>query len=83
MDLAKRFNDNLAAYSIPVFLRICKRMDRTGTFKLKKSDLQKEGFDLVSCGGDSLYIWNNGSKAYFPLDYRLQTEIESGSYTRF
>lgn len=45
---------NLAAYAVPVFIRLSKELDRTGTFKLKKIDLQKQGFDLEKCKGDKV-----------------------------
>ncbi len=35
----------LPPYSRPVFLRLAKSLEVTGTFKLKKTHLQKEGFD--------------------------------------
>ncbi|KAJ1355222.1 hypothetical protein KIN20_012545 [Parelaphostrongylus tenuis] len=58
-EIAKRLTDNLASYAIPVFIRLCKEIDRTGTFKIKKIDLQRQGFDLVLCNGDPIYYWNS------------------------
>ena len=36
---------NLPEYAQPLFLRIKKELDVTGTFKQRKMDLVKEGFD--------------------------------------
>ncbi|XP_065353304.1 long-chain fatty acid transport protein 4 [Cloeon dipterum] len=35
----------LPTYARPIFVRILSELDLTGTFKLKKTDLQKEGFE--------------------------------------
>ncbi|KAK6041614.1 hypothetical protein COOONC_20881, partial [Cooperia oncophora] len=31
-EIAKKLRDNLASYAIPVFIRLCKEVDRTGTY---------------------------------------------------
>ncbi|CAD6996797.1 unnamed protein product [Ceratitis capitata] len=52
------FADKLAkvlpAYARPQFLRFLTKIDMTGTFKLRKVDLQKEGFDPTQIK-DTLY----------------------------
>ena len=40
-----RTNAQLPSYARPLFLRIQPEMDITSTFKHKKTELQKEGFD--------------------------------------
>ncbi|VDM78794.1 unnamed protein product [Strongylus vulgaris] len=82
VETAKRLIANLAGYAIPVFIRLCKEVDRTGTFKLKKIDLQKQGFDLKLCKGDPVYYWNAAVKGYSLLDTKMQNDIESGVYNR-
>lgn len=32
-DITSRLTENLASYAIPVFIRLCKEVDRTGKFK--------------------------------------------------
>uniref|UniRef100_A0A8R1DT80 long-chain-fatty-acid--CoA ligase n=1 Tax=Caenorhabditis japonica TaxID=281687 RepID=A0A8R1DT80_CAEJA len=81
-DITKRLTENLATYAIPVFIRLCKEVDRTGTFKLKKTDLQKEGFDLTQCKGDPIYYWSAADKSYQPLTEKMQKDIDSGAYNR-
>ncbi len=44
-NLASKLADNLAAYARPVFLRLRPEMEVTGTFKQRKVELVKEGFD--------------------------------------
>uniref|UniRef100_A0A7E5A1M5 Very long-chain fatty acid transport protein n=1 Tax=Panagrellus redivivus TaxID=6233 RepID=A0A7E5A1M5_PANRE len=81
-DSARLLSENLASYAIPVFLRICKEVDKTGTFKLKKTLLQKDGFDVEKCHGDPLYYWDPTDKAYHPMDAQMQADIESGAYNK-
>lgn len=82
-DITSRLTENLASYAIPVFIRLCKEVDRTGTFKLKKTDLQKQGYDLVACKGDKIFYWVASEKSYKPLTEKMQQEIDSGVYDRF
>lgn len=79
-EIAKRLTENLAPYAVPVFIRLCKEVDRTGTFKLKKIDLQRQGFDLLLCNGDPIYYWNSCTKGYSLLDAQMQKNIEIGAY---
>ncbi|CAB3380352.1 Hypothetical predicted protein [Cloeon dipterum] len=44
--LAAGIRSNLPSYARPIFLRVLKELPMTGTFKLKKNDLQKEGYNL-------------------------------------
>ncbi|VDD92234.1 unnamed protein product [Enterobius vermicularis] len=55
---------SLPSYGIPVFIRICQEFDRTGTFKLKKMQLQREGYDLETCKGDNIFFWDTSFKKY-------------------
>lgn len=45
----------LPSYARPQFLRFLKEIDLTGTFKLRKVDLQKEGFNPSVIKDDKLY----------------------------
>ncbi|KAI6173192.1 Long-chain-acyl-CoA synthetase family protein [Aphelenchoides besseyi] len=81
-ELAERLPEHLASFAIPLFLRICKQVNRTGTFKLKKSELQKQGFDPTQCGDDLLYYWDTREGKYLPLDSKMFADIQSGVYSR-
>ena len=45
-NMATEFNKNLPSDAVPVFLRVQKAIETTGTFKYQKSKLKEEGFDL-------------------------------------
>ena len=73
--------DHLAArlpdYARPVFLRIRQDMDMTATFKQKKVDLVKQGFDPDAIG-DPIYFNDPAAKAFVRLDAPLYQRICAG-----
>ncbi|CAG5097119.1 Similar to SLC27A4: Long-chain fatty acid transport protein 4 (Macaca fascicularis) [Cotesia congregata] len=44
-EFVKNVKENLPSYGRPLFIRILTKIDLTGTFKLKKKDLQEEGYN--------------------------------------
>lgn len=80
VDLPRLFahvGDRLPAYARPVFLRFQDRMDVTGTFKQRKVDLVREGYDPGTIR-DALFVADPAARTYVPLDTRLHGEIEAG-----
>lgn len=59
--------DNLPAYAVPVFLRIDEDIDVTGTFKMLKGDLRKQGYDIDQIEGP-VYVMKNSEAVYAALD---------------
>ncbi|CAD1478003.1 unnamed protein product, partial [Heterotrigona itama] len=74
--LAEGLEKALPAYARPIFLRIVKELEITGTFKLKKMNLQKEGFDPSKIQ-DKMYFLS-GNKEYVEITPELYQEIISG-----
>ncbi len=70
-------NANLPSYARPVFLRIQRDLDTTGTFKLVKGELRKQGYDpqLVQ---DALYVMKPGAERYEPLDAAFVSKLKAG-----
>lgn len=66
----------LPTYARPQFIRLLSKVDMTGTFKLKKIDLQKEGFDPTAIN-DSLYYLASSGK-YEKLDKAVYEQIMNG-----
>ncbi len=56
----------LPNYAAPVFVRLPRSADMTSTFKLRKVDLQREGYDVRS-SVDPLYVRDEALRAYVPL----------------
>lgn len=71
--LAERLPD----YARPVFLRIRRDMDMTATFKQKKIDLSKQGFD-PEASGDPIYLNDPTKKAFVRVDAALYKKICAG-----
>ena len=69
--------DNLPAYAVPVFVRITHAIEKTGTFKYRKVDIQKLGYSLRD--GEEVYAWLPGTDGYTLLTPELVSEIDSGS----
>jgi fatty-acyl-CoA synthase len=59
-------NSRLPRYAAPLFVRVAAAVDMTGNYKLRKVDLQREGFDahLVR---DPLFVRDDGVGSYVPL----------------
>ncbi|KAK9510027.1 hypothetical protein O3M35_004900 [Rhynocoris fuscipes] len=73
---ANAIDKALPNYARPLFLRILRTMELTGTFKMKKINLQKEGFDPEEIS-DKLYF-RQGS-TYVPLTKHLYSSIIAGN----
>ena len=71
--LAQRLPD----YARPVFLRIRQDMEMTATFKQKKVDLAKQGFDPETIG-EPIYFNDPAAKAFVRIDAPLYRRICSG-----
>jgi len=71
--LAKRLPD----YARPVFLRLRQNIDVTATFKQKKVDLVKQGFDPTAIS-DPIYFNDPAAKAFVRLDAPLYERIRAG-----
>jgi fatty-acyl-CoA synthase len=67
----------LPAYACPVFVRICAGLDTTETFKQKKQDLIRAGFDPNRVSGP-LYFRDPKSGDYVPIDVTSHAGISGG-----
>ncbi|XP_064180883.1 long-chain fatty acid transport protein 1-like isoform X1 [Anguilla rostrata] len=67
----------LPPYARPIFLRICHQVDTTGTFKIQKTRLRREGFDPRRCH-DPVYFLNGPAGRYKVLDEELHKAIVEG-----
>ena len=56
-------SDKLPHYAGPLFVRVSERADMTTTFKLRKVDLQKQGYSPTLCQ-DPLFIKDDSSQDY-------------------
>jgi len=68
---------NLPEYARPLFLRIQPKIEVTGTFKQKKVDLVRQGFNPAATA-DPIYFNDPVADAFVRLDAALYRRIESG-----
>ena len=68
----------LASYARPLFLRILPEIEITGTFKHRKVDAVKEGFDPERVS-DPLYFLDPEKRSYVRLDAATHERITSGA----
>ena len=73
-NLFNNLKGSLPSYAMPLLLRVKKEIEITGTFKHKKVDLVKEGFnpDEVS---DPLYLADNDNSTFIKLDKNLYQKL--------
>ncbi|XP_049835547.1 long-chain fatty acid transport protein 1-like [Schistocerca gregaria] len=74
--LAEAVNKNLPFYARPLFVRVVRELPMTGTYKLIKRELQKEGYNPYKIT-DKLYFLEKGK--YVPLHRQLYDDIVNGN----
>ncbi|XP_038836595.1 long-chain fatty acid transport protein 1-like [Salvelinus namaycush] len=67
----------LPPYARPVFLRISPQVDTTGTFKIQKTRLQREGYD-PRVSTDQIYFLNSRAGRYEAVNEELHSAIVEG-----
>lgn len=72
-----RHVERLPVYARPVFLRIVEQLDMTGTFKVRKIDLQRQGFDPQVINAP-LYYRDDAARRYGVLDATAYARIRDG-----
>ncbi len=80
MDRVSAAVTSLPSYARPMFVRLLKNANShlTGTYKLKKTDLQREAFDLAAIE-DPLWFWDSASKKYQLMSHKIYTDIIQGN----
>ncbi|XP_029927797.1 long-chain fatty acid transport protein 1-like [Myripristis murdjan] len=67
----------LPSYAHPVFLRLMPHVDTTGTFKIRKIRLQKEGYN-PQYSSEQIYFLNSRAGCYEALSSKLYSDIIDG-----
>lgn len=66
---------NLPHYAIPLFVRVSEQADMTSTFKLRKVDLQRQGYAPALCK-EPLFVKSDSEQDYVP--YSLEALAQLG-----
>ncbi len=75
--LANHLNANLPAYAVPLFIRESKEADTTATFKFRKVDAVRAGFD-PSKSDDPIRMLDFAKRTYVPLGDETFQSIVNG-----
>ncbi len=77
--ICRMLKDQLPSYAVPLFIRIAPNLAQTGTFKYRKVDLKKEGFDpdLVD---QPLWVMQPDRAGYIPMNEAIYRKITAGTY---
>ena len=77
-EFRNHLSHRLPAYACPVMIRFCSTLDTTETFKQKKQELVRDGFDPRRVT-DPLFFKDPKSSAYRPIDADAYARILEGS----
>ncbi|MEL7320186.1 MAG: long-chain-acyl-CoA synthetase, partial [Pseudomonadota bacterium] len=77
--LAEHCRANLPPYAVPLFIRIQPQAETTGTFKFRKVELVKEGFDL-DASEDAIWFLEPGAVSYARMEERHHDALAAGEY---
>jgi acyl-CoA synthetase (AMP-forming)/AMP-acid ligase II len=75
--LAKHARETLPGYAVPLFLRVTPALEYTGTLKIQKGRLKREGVnpDLIT-GQDKIYWLPAGADRYLPFERKDWEDIK-------
>ena len=77
-ELADHARRQLPQYAVPLFLRLMKQVEVTGTLKHQKVALRNEGVDPANVGDEEIYWLERGADGYKKLDQQQWRRIISG-----
>ncbi len=78
-ELLNLLQKNLPQYAIPKFIRVLRELKTTSTFKIKKSEMKRIGFD-ISKTNDPIYVLLLHSSEYIFLTEEIYKIIMNGKY---
>ena len=76
-NLYVKLSESLPRYAVPLFIRLSDSMAITGTFKLKKTQVRDEGYDLERVS-DPVFFLHPTSRQYVRLTEELVQQINEG-----
>jgi fatty-acyl-CoA synthase len=69
----------LPSYARPMFIRMTPAIETTGTFKYRKLDLVRDGFDPEKIE-QAIYFEHPDERRYVPVTPALYTQIQTGAF---
>lgn len=77
--MAIDFKKHLPAYAVPIFLRVQKQVETTGTFKYQKNKLKEQAFDPNKTD-ERILVLLPQTDAYSDLSFEVFTSIQDYKY---
>lgn len=71
--------EKLPPYAVPIFIRVQKEAETTGTFKYRKVELVKEGFNPDNMS-EPIWFANPDKKTYEPVTHDVYESILAGTF---
>ena len=78
-NLYESLSSSLPSYAQPLFLRIKKEIEITGTFKHRKVELVKDGYNPKEIK-EPMYFCDHKTQTYLPLDQELFNKIQNKEF---
>ena len=78
-ELAAHAKKRLPKYAVPLFLRLTKAFEVTGTMKHQKVVLRNEGVDPAKTGEDRIFWLSPGADSYAPFRKEDWEKIAGGN----
>jgi len=75
----KLLNENLPKYAIPIFIRFLSELSTTATFKIPKSNMKKDGFN-INITDDPIYVLLPRTTEYILLTEQVYSDIIAQKY---
>ena len=75
--LAPKLQRALPPYAVPLFVRLTNSIALTSTYKLKKTQVRDEGYDLERVS-DPVFVLHPSSNRYVRLTRELVQDMENG-----
>ena len=72
-------SQKLPSYAIPIFIRVQRDAETTGTFKYRKVELVKEAFDIDEVT-DPIWMYHPERKEYVPFTQDRYDSLRSGAF---
>ena len=75
--LRRHLADHLPAYAHPLFLRLCAAVDMTSTFRPRKQDLMRDGYD-PDASADTVFFKKTGGNGFEKMNAGVYAQIVAG-----
>jgi len=75
---AKHVDEQLPSYARPIFVRLQKAIETTGTFKYRKMDLVTDGYDPTRTKAPTYFRSSN--KGFIKVTKAVFDKIQAGGY---